>query len=478
MRDPDSVLADLLALRQADPPTHGGRVLSYVYDPGRPDLDALVASAVEAFLPVNGLDPTTFTSVARLERDLVAFGRTITEGDADVVGSVTSGGTESCLLAVKVARDLWLRDNDGSPGRTPVLVMATTGHPAFRKAAAYLGLDVVEVSVSVESGLPDPDAVLDAVQAHRPALVVLSAPNYPYGVVDPIGTVAPRCAELGVPVHVDACIGGFLLPFLGPSTSSGTGFGPSQPTDEPWDFSVPGVMSISLDLHKYGYAPKGASLLLHRGRDRHLAQYFASTAWPGYPVVNPTALGSKSATALAASWAVTQTLGIEGYRELVADIVDASARLRGVIDSIGGLRVMGAPVPGLIALATDGEPGVDPFRLVDHMRAHGFVLQAQPGIAQPDGTRLPRTAHLTLTPVTRRIVGELGSALAVAAAAVRNLPSAQPDLALVGEVADQGLPDEMATVMATLEVLPREIAEPALAAILQAVVDPDRGRSH
>jgi glutamate/tyrosine decarboxylase-like PLP-dependent enzyme len=458
VRSIESVIADLLELRRADPPTHGGRVLSYVYDHGRADLDALVASAVEAFLPVNGLDPTTFTSVARLERDLVAFGRSITGGGTEVVGSVTSGGTESCLLAVKVARDLWQREHH----TTPFMVMATTGHAAFRKAAGYLGVRVVEVSVSPVTGLPAAGAVLDAVRTHDPALVVLSAPSYPYGVMDPIADVAPVCADLGVPVHVDACIGGFLLPFL------------DAPPPTGWDFSVPGVMSISLDLHKYGYAPKGASLLLHRGRDRHLAQYFASTAWPGYPVVNPTALGSKSATALAAAWAVTQALGVEGYRELTADIVEASRALRTVIDSIDGLRIVGSPVPGLLALASDGERGVDPFQLVDDMRGRGFVLQAQPGMVQPDGTRLPRTAHLTLTPVSRSVVDELGKALVAAASALRGQVAPRPDLSLVAAVAANGLPHAMAPVLATLEALPRAVAEPALAGILQAVVDPDR----
>ena len=459
---PDEALARLKELRAADPPTHGGRVLSYVYDHGRPDLDALVGEAVAALLPVNGLDPTTFGSVAVLERDLVSFGRMITRGDGEVVGSVTSGGTESCLLAVKVARDLWRRDH---PDGSPTMVMATTGHAAFRKAAHYLGVAVVEVSVDPTSGRPDLGAVLSAVEQTGPALVVLSAPSYPYGVLDPIADVAQVCAERGILLHVDACVGGFLLPFV-----------PEPPA--PWDFSVTGVTSISLDLHKYGYSPKGASLLLHRGRERHHAQYFASKAWPGYPVVNPTVLGSRSATSLGAAWAVTQTLGVAGYRELVGQIATAWNQLTVTIGQIAGLRVVGTPVPGLLAVATDPDGGaeaaVDPFLLVDEVRRRGFLLQAQPGATQPDGSQLPRTAHLTITPVTSTIVDELCAALVTSSDAVRGVAPPQADLALVGRVAQQGLPADLAVVMATLEALPAEIAEPALAAILQSVIDPDR----
>ena len=127
------ILARLDGLRELDPPTHGGRVLSYVYDPGIPGLDELITGAATSFLPVNGLDPTTFASVAVLERDIVAFARRLTRGDEDVVGSVTSGGTESCLLAVKSAREVW-RAAHGEGGAAPTLVAPTTAHAAFHKA--------------------------------------------------------------------------------------------------------------------------------------------------------------------------------------------------------------------------------------------------------------------------------------------------------------------------------------------------------
>ncbi|MDC7120778.1 aminotransferase class V-fold PLP-dependent enzyme, partial [Cellulomonas fimi] len=258
-RAADDVLADLADLRRADPPTHGGRVLSYVYDSGRADLDAVAARAVELFLPVNGLDPTTFTSVAALESRLAARARDVLHGGPGTVGSVTTGGTESCLLAVKSARDTWRAADPTRVHDRPTLVLPTTAHPAFHKAAAYLDLDVVPVPVDPARGTPDADAVLAAVD-DRTALVVVSAPSYPFGVVDPVAEVAAGAAARGVACHVDACIGGWVLPWWGDDVP-------------PWDLAVDGVTSISADLHKYGFAPKGASVVLYRDPrlDRHRA---------------------------------------------------------------------------------------------------------------------------------------------------------------------------------------------------------------
>lgn len=460
----DTVLAELRALRAQDPPTHGGRVLSYIYDSGRADLDELTARAAELFLPVNGLDPTTFASVATLERDLVRFGREILHGDGDVVGSVTSGGTESCLLAVKSARDRLPTSGSGRPS----LVMPTTAHPAFRKAATYLGLDLVEVPVEPASGAVRADALLDAVDAREDgrdvALVVVSAPSYPTGTLDPVAAVAAGCAERGVDLHVDACVGGLVLPWWPGAVPA-------------WDFAVPGVTSMSADLHKFGYAPKGASLVLYRGRHRHRAQYFATSSWPGYPVVNPTVLGSRSAVALAAAWAVVRALGSDGYRDLVQTTADATARLRDAIAGVPGLCVLGDPTGPLLALTADQrvEPRakVDPFLLVDAVRDRGFLLQAQPACPQPDGTVVPRSAHLTLTAVSTTVVDELGSALVAAADAVRGAPAPTPDPALVTDVAEHGLPDRLAGVMATLEAVPRDASPQLLIDLLAAVVDPD-----
>ncbi|TXK19609.1 pyridoxal-dependent decarboxylase [Homoserinibacter sp. GY 40078] len=484
-RQPAAVLEQLAALRELDPPTHGGHVLSYVYDSGLAELDELAAAAIRAVQPVNGLDPTTFASVAVLESELVGFVRGILHGDADVVGTATTGGTESCLLAVKTARETWRAQNPDA-GR-PRLVAPTTVHAAFQKAAAYFDLELDLVPVDADGRVVASEVIRRL--GGDVALVVLSAPSYPFAALDPVGEVAPAAAELGIPLHVDACIGGLVLPFWAEAT------GADLPA---WDFTVAGVTSVSADLHKFGYAPKGASVLLQRGRDRQRMQYFATTRWPGYPVVNPTILGSKSAGPLAAAWAITQTLGTDGFARLAAACARGTAALVNVIGGIEGLRVVGDPVGPLLAVAADEsvpeDRRVDPHHWADAVRAHGFVLQLQPALVQPDGTVLPPTTHLTITPVTEAVLGDLGTALVAGADAVRGVPHIDGTALLAGLPpldpahldADtawallqgfgigQGaeLPDAQAPLVALIEALPAPVAERLLTELLGRLVEP------
>ncbi|WP_353810352.1 pyridoxal phosphate-dependent decarboxylase family protein [Agromyces sp. SYSU T00194] len=484
----EEVLARLDALRATDAPTHGGRVLSYVYDSGRPELDELAARAARAVQPVNGLDPTTFGSVAVMERELVGFAREAFHAGDDVVGTVTSGGTESCILAVKTARDAW-RARGGTG--TPRLVAPTTVHAAFRKAAHLLGLDLDAVPVDPATGAPEASAMA-ARLGPDVALAVVSAPSYPFATLDPVAEVAAAALEHGVDLHVDACIGGFALAFWPTGVA-------------PWDFRVPGVTSLSADLHKYGYAPKGASVLLQRGRDRQRLQYFATTEWSGYPVVNPTLLGSKPAGPLAAAWAIVQVLGADGFAELSAQAARATSALVDAVGAIEGLRVVGAPTGPLLAVATDPEAPeaqrVDPHRWADAVRARGWQLQLQPGYLQPDGVALPRTTHLTVTPVTESTLAGLLPALAAAADDVRGQPgldgaalldglggaaalgaldggidsdTAAGLLAGLGLIGGDGpaVPESLAPVLALVEVLPAPLAERLLVELLGRLVEP------
>jgi sphinganine-1-phosphate aldolase len=485
MEEPAAILRRLDELRAADAPTHGGHVLSYVYDSGLAELDELAAAAIRAVQPVNGLDPTTFTSVAVMEGEVVAFARDLLGGDTNVVGSATTGGTESCLLAVKTARDLYRGEG------TPRLLAPVTVHAAFQKAAHYFGLDLDLVPVGPD-GVPDSTALVERMGPDV-ALVVVSAPSYPHAALDPIADVAAAASERGIPCHVDACIGGWILPFWSELP--------------PWDFSVPGVTSISADLHKFGYAPKGISVLLQRGRDRQRAQFFTTTQWPGYPVVNPTILGSKSAGPLAAGWAITHALGRDGFAALAESCERSTRALAELVGGIDGLRVVGHPVGPLLAVATDdaahAERRVDPHHWADQARAHGWQLQLQPGLTQSDGTILPHTTHLTITPVTESILAELSAALVTSADEVRGIPpviaadvlgalppevvaalssldappldseSAFGLLGMIGLGSGAGtLPDRMAPFLALIEALPAPLTERLLTELIARVVEP------
>lgn len=489
-----TVLDHLSMLRKSDAPTHGGKVLAYVYDSGMPELDALANEAAEMVRPLNGLDPTVFPSIAAMETDVIAFTRRALNGEkrragGKVVGSVTSGGTESCLLAVKTARDLWRSSAASRSCDRPRIVAPTTVHAAFHKAARLFDLELDLVPCEPD-GTVKAQRIIERLDGDV-ALVVLSAPAYPSGAVDPIAEVSEAALARGISCHVDSCFGGFALPWW-----------PNVPA---WDFRLPGVTSISADLHKYGYSPKGASVLLHRGRYRHRKQFFAVTSWPGYPVVNPTLLGSKSASPLAAAWAIVHRLGAEGYRDLIASCARSAQQIINEVSGITGLKVQGNPIgPAISLVADDRLPAhmqVDPHHLADEMVKTGFKIQHQPGLLQSDGVRLPHSAHLTITPVTEQSLPEFLAALTKSADAVRGKPAARVTAALaairllgysesrlpgpneawtilrlagaapkpIGRSKNGTMPGKMAPLMALVEALPTSVSEALLTELIARV---------
>lgn len=492
------ILDELTTLRKRDAPTHGGRVLSYVYDSGLAELDELAGKAAELVRPLNGLDPTAFPSIAVMESELVAFVRHAVNGDTagshtPVVGSVTSGGTESCLLAVKTARDLWRTRNPklagrlGRAGQRPRLVLPATAHAAFHKASRLFDLELDVVPCKRDGTVSG--AEVTARLSADVALVVVSAPAYPTGMIDPVSEVSQAAAAHGIACHVDACFGGLALPWW-PGTSA-------------WDFRNPGVTSVSADLHKFGYAPKGVSVLLHRGRDRHRAQFFAFSGWPGYPVVNPTLLGSRSVSSLAAAWAIIKRLGDAGYADLTASCVRSVRAITDAVDGIEGLRVWGNPTgPALAVVSDETVPPprrVDPHHLADDMARRGILIQHQPGRRQPNGERLPHSAHLTVTPVTESLLDELIEALRESARVVRGRPrprvgwqraalrglgyggtrvpgpeAAWRILRIAGAAkltTDDRLAPGMAGLMALVEELPEPVAEALVTELLARVTE-------
>ncbi|MFF9314164.1 pyridoxal phosphate-dependent decarboxylase family protein [Streptomyces sp. NPDC014748] len=435
-RPADELLAELRDLRAGDAPTRGGRTFAYVYDAGLPGLDDLAAAAYGAYATVNGLDPTVFPSVARLENDLVGAVAAVL-GTPGAQGAFTSGGTESVLLAVKAARD-HARAERGIT--EPQLVLPSTAHAAFHKAAHYLGLEAVTVPVDPVS-FRAPAAAVAAALTERTALVVASAPSYAHGVMDPVTDIAAAAAARGILCHVDACIGGWFLPFLRRTGRE----------VEPFDLSVPGVTSLSVDLHKYGYADKGASVVLYRDAELRRHQYFAHAGWPGYPVVNPTVQGTKSAGLLAQAWAVLRHIGEDGYTALARRIADAADRLLPALRALPGVRVLGEPAGSLVAFTVTGADDAPDLarvlHLADQMRERGWYLQPQLSFGP-----LPPNLHLTLTPATGDRVEALLADLADAVKTVRASEPARPDPALAEFAAgldpDRLGPEEVTAVLA------------------------------
>ena len=412
------VLARLRAMQAGDLPVHGGRTLAYVYDSGLAEVDEVGRAAVAAYAGSNGLDPTAFPSLLTMENELVGFACSLLDAPHTAVGSVTSGGTESVLLAVQAARDAHPEIE------RPRMVLPTTAHAAFHKAAHYFGVEAVMVPVGPDFRA-DAAAMAAAID-DRTVLVVASAPSYAHGVVDPVTEIAAAAAARGIRCHVDACIGGWVLPYaarLGRPVA-------------PWTFAVEGVTSISVDLHKYAYAPKGTSILLHRTPALRAPQFFASADWPGYTMLNATMQSTKSGGPLAAAWAVVQTLGDAGYATLSAQVFEAVDR---IVAGIGGaLRVVVPPDSTLIALTTDDS--CDPFTICDEMAARGWYVQPQMSYAGA-----PATIHLSVSAATLPSVQDFLSALAdsVRAAVETGPVRVDPDVVAFIEALDPaGLSEE------------------------------------
>jgi sphinganine-1-phosphate aldolase len=293
-------------------------------------------------------------------------------------GCMTSGGTESIVMAVKAARE---RARAERGVERPQLLAPVSAHPAFAKAAHYLGLEHVQIPLDADHRA-DVGAAARLV-GDQTALVVGSAPNYPFGTVDPIPELAALAAERGISFHTDACLGGFLLPFY-------ERLGEEVP---PFDFRVAGVTTMSSDVHKYGYALKGASVVLHR-EGEHLNRYqrFLYDRWPGGLYLSFAMAGARPAAPIAAAWAILRHLGEEGYLVLARQVIEAVRRFREGIEAIGPLRVVGRPAMSVFAVAAEG---LDVFAVGDAMDARGWCLDRQ---------RDPDALHLMVSPKHLQVV--------------------------------------------------------------------------
>ena len=374
-------LLDEAARDDLDP--HTGKLFAYVYETGDENIRRVANEALLRFSEKNILDFTVFRSAMRFEREVVGFARELMHG-REAVGSYTFGGTESIMLAVKAARDQYRKRNGKDV--TPEMVAPVTIHPAFCKAADYLGLKIIRVGIDERTKV-DVDA-LNEVISDRTALIAVSAPNWPFGTIDPVEDVAEIAKDGGVLLHVEACLGGFILPFF-------EMLGEKVPI---FDFRVDGVTSISLDVHKYGYAPKGSSVVLFRDLELKKFSMYVDVSSPGYVFVNQAVLSSRPVGPLAAAFAVIKYLGVKGYRELAEKVLSARNRIYDGMKEMG-FNSVGPVESSVLSLYSD----IDLLGFVNNMKELGWQLHLQKGLKK---FGVPDNIHMTLSPIHDGVADE------------------------------------------------------------------------
>jgi glutamate/tyrosine decarboxylase-like PLP-dependent enzyme len=368
-RPHDALLAEMRALQGGDADWRHGKIFSLIYYAGD-DVVELLKDAYATFLYTNGLSPAAFPSIRKFESEVLAMTAGLL-GSEEAAGNMTSGGTESILMAIKTARD-WARAQRPEISE-PEMLLPVTAHPAFEKAANYF--DVKPVHFPVDGDYrADADAARDAITENT-IVIVGSAPCYPYGTIDPIPALAALAQERGILCHVDACVGAFLLPFV-----QRLGYEVPQ-----WDFSVPGVTSISADQHKYGYSARGASTVMYRSKELRRYQFFSYADWPGGLYGSPTMAGSRPGGAIAAAWALMRYLGEEGYTRLVGVSMETARELMDGVNAVPGLHVLGKPDASVFSFTSDT---VDIFAVGDEMDKRGWHLDRQ---------QMPPKLHMVVT---------------------------------------------------------------------------------
>jgi sphinganine-1-phosphate aldolase len=356
----DEVIAELAAKRADDVRWWEGRAFSLVFD-GGPSVHDVAEQAARMFLHDNALNTQAIPSLGEIQSEVVGWTAGLLHGPETAAGFLTSGGTESIQCAVLAARE---RARAERGITEPEIVLAESAHAAFHKSAHLFGMRTVVTPV-LDDWTADVEAMAAAVGPNT-VLVVGSAPQYPQGVIDPIQAIAEVAASVGANCHVDACMGGFVLPFA-------ERLGREVP---PWDFRVEGVHSISADIHKLGYAPKGVSVVLHRTKELRRYQTFVFDGWLGGLYASPNLQGTRSGAPMAAAWAVMRHLGVGGYVELTRRVLDASDRMRAGIAALEGVRVLANGRYHLVAMASD-DPAIDVFAVGDALRRRGWFHDRQ-----------------------------------------------------------------------------------------------------
>jgi len=343
-----------------------GRAFSLAYYAGA-EVQEVADQALAMYASTNGLNADAFPSLRKFQSEVVQMVNAWVHGGDQAAGFMTSGGTESILLAVKGARERGRREKGIT---TPNVVLPTSAHAAFEKACYYFGLESRRIAVDAE-WRADVTAMSAAIDSNT-VLLVGSAPQYPQGVIDPISEIAALGLSMDINVHVDACMGGVTLPFLERLGLPIT----------PWDFRVDGVTSISVDLHKYGYTAKGASVILHRNKKLRSYQTFVTENWLGGFYGSSGVLGTKSGGPMAAAWAVMNYLGDDGYLRLTKAAYDACQQLADAIEQFPELQLRARPDSTLLSFGArethdDSLPMFDIYAVADLLAQRGWYVDKQ-----------------------------------------------------------------------------------------------------
>lgn len=408
-RAESDIMSDLENFAVGDPDYKHSRLWSLVYHLDDAH-DAFNARAYSRFSSANGLNPAAFQSLKRMESEIISIVAGLLHGGEDTCGVVTAGGTESCLMAVKTYRDMARKTRRV---KRPNMILPSTAHVAWFKASEYFGVKVRLLPMTRNYAT---DISRLKRMINRNTIMVLgSAPEYPHGTIDPIAEMGAIAAEAGVPMHVDACVGGFVLPFMEMN-------GHDLPD---WDFRVPGVTSVSADIHKYGYAAKGASTILYRNLETLKHQMFVYQDWPGGVFASPAMLGTRPGGAYSAAWAVLQKMGTDGYRDLARRTSEAVTILKNGISAIPGLYVIGQPQGPLLAYGSS-DKSLNIFAVAEQLELKGWSVNR---VQNPDGI------HAMVTANHRDVAQSYIEDLMVAVETVR----ANPELAKSGSAATYGM---------------------------------------
>lgn len=386
----DSLLAQMQDFKANDARWQDGRTWSMVYHLGDEHTQAL-KEASNLFFSESYINPFAFESLQRMEREVVQMTAGMLNANGEAVGTMSSGGTESIFLALYTYRE-WGRKSRKL--KEPLeLIAPVTIHPAFEKAAHILGIEVKKTPVDDNS-----HAIVQEMEKHigpQTLMLAVSAPSYPHGVLDPVEAASDLAVQHKLPLHVDGCIGSFLLPWweqLRPGTLPA------------WDFRLPGVTSMTADTHKFAYGAKGSSVLLYRSMKYLRHQFFITTDWPGGIYASSTLLGSRSGGPIAAAWMAMNSLGQEGYLKHTQAIIEGVEHMREGLSAMPEIRIIGEPCMNIIAFTTrSNKPDI--FVVADQLAEQGWYVDRQ---------QRPNCIHITVMQKNLSVIPQYLSDLRVA----------------------------------------------------------------